>query len=39
MCLMQDAHGKNTCYMKKGLCQDCQNSLKSIIDYQKENTD
>ena len=33
-CLMQDAHGKNTFYMKKRLCQDCQNSLKSIIDNQ-----
>ena len=22
-CLMQDAHGKNTFYMKNGLCQDC----------------
>ena len=38
-CLMQDAHGKNTFYMKNGLCQDCQNSLKSIIDYQNENAD
>ena len=33
-CLMQDAHGKNTFYMKNGLCQDCQKSLKNIIDYQ-----
>lgn len=33
-CLMQDAHGKNTFYMKNGLCQDCQNSLKSIIGNQ-----
>lgn len=30
-CLMQDAHGKNTFYMKNGLCQDCQKSLKNII--------
>ena len=33
-CLMQDAHGKNTFYMKNGLCQDCQKSLKNIIDNQ-----
>ena len=33
-CLMQDAHGKNTFYMKNGLCQDCQNSLKNIIGNQ-----
>ena len=33
-CLMQDAHGKNTFYMKNGLCQDCQNSMKSIIGNQ-----
>ena len=33
-CLMQDAHGKNTFYIKNGLCQDCQNSLKSIIGNQ-----
>lgn len=38
-CLMQDAHGKNTFYMKNGLCQDCQNSLKSIIDNLNENAD
>ena len=38
-CLMQDAHGKNTFFMKNGLCQDCQNSLKSIIDNQNENAD
>ena len=38
-CLMQDAHGKNTFYMKNGLCQDCQNALKSIIDNQNENAD
>ena len=23
-CLMQDAHGKNTFYMKHGLCDDCK---------------
>lgn len=33
-CLMQDAHGKNTFFMKNGLCQDCQKSLKNIIDNQ-----
>ena len=33
-CLLQDAHGKNTFYMKNGLCQDCQNSLKNIIGNQ-----
>lgn len=33
-CLMQDAYGKNTFYMKNGLCQDCQKSLKNIIDNQ-----
>ena len=33
-CLMQDAHGKNTFYMKNGLCQDCQKSLKNINDNQ-----
>ena len=33
-CLMQDAHGKNTFYMKNGLCQDCQKTLKNIIDNQ-----
>ena len=38
-CLMQDAHGKNTFFMKNRLCQDCQNSLKSIIDNQNENAD
>ena len=38
-CLMQDAHGKNTFYMKNRLCQDCQNALKSIIDNQNENAD
>ena len=35
-CLMQDAHGKNTFYMKNRLCQDCRNALKSIIDNQNE---
>ena len=34
---MQDAHGKNTFYMKNGLCQDCQKSLKNIIDNQWES--
>ena len=38
-CLMQDAHGKNTFYMKNRLCQDCQNALKSIIDNLNENAD
>lgn len=38
-CLMQDAHGKNTFFMKNGLCQDCQNALESIIDNQNENAD
>ena len=38
-CLMQDAHGKNTFYMKNRLCQDCQKSLKSIIDNLNENAD
>lgn len=33
-CLMQDAHGKNTFYMKNCLCQDCQKSLKNINDNQ-----
>ena len=33
-CLMQDAHGKNTFFMKNGLCQDCQKALKNIIDNQ-----
>lgn len=33
-CLMQDAHGKNTFYMKNGLCQDSQKSLKNINDNQ-----
>ena len=33
-CLMQDAHGKNTFYMKNGLCQDCQKPLKNIIGNQ-----
>ena len=33
-CLMQDAHGKNTFHIKNGLCQDCQKSLKNIIDNQ-----
>ena len=29
-CLMQDAHGKNTCYMKHGLCEDCRKRLETI---------
>ena len=33
-CLMQDAHGKNTFFMKNGLCQDCQKALKNIIGNQ-----
>lgn len=33
-CLMQDAHGKNTFFMKNRLCQDCQKALKNIIDNQ-----
>ena len=31
---MKDAPEKNTFYMKNGPFQDCQNSLKSIIDNQ-----
>lgn len=27
-CLMQDAHGKNTFYMKHGLCEDCKISIR-----------
>ena len=34
-CLMQDAHGKNTFYMKHGLCEDCKNSLRMIMTYQE----
>ncbi len=26
-CLMQDAHGKNTFYMKHGLCEDCKGKI------------
>ena len=26
-CLMQDAHGKNTFYMKHGLCEDCKKAF------------
>ena len=29
-CLMQDAHGKNTFYMKHGLCEDCRKRLETI---------
>ena len=32
-CLMQDAHGKNTFYMKHGLCEDCKNSLGMIMTH------
>ena len=32
-CLMQDAHGKNTFYMKHGLCEDCKNSLRMILTH------
>ena len=32
-CLMQDAHGKNTFYMKHGLCEDCKNSLRMIMTH------
>ena len=31
-CLMQDAHGKNTFYMKHGLCEDCKKTLKSLLE-------
>ena len=34
-CLMQDAHGKNTFYMKHGLCEDCKNSLRMIMTHQE----
>lgn len=30
-CLMQDAHGKNTFYMKYGLCEDCKKSLSKMM--------
>lgn len=30
-CLMQDAHGKNTFYMKHGLCEDCKKSLSKMM--------
>ena len=29
-CLMQDAHGKNTFYMKHGLCEDCKKRLENV---------
>ena len=29
-CLMQDAHGKNTFYMKNGLCEECKKRLESV---------
>lgn len=31
-CLMQDAHSKNTFYMKHGLCEDCKKTLKSLLE-------
>ena len=34
-CLMQDAHSKNTFYMKHGLCEDCKNSLGMIMTHQE----
>ena len=34
-CLMQDAHGKNTFYMKHGLCEDCKKSLRMIMTHQE----
>ncbi|RGN81615.1 hypothetical protein DXB41_11040 [Segatella copri] len=34
-CLMQDAHGKNTFYMKNGLCEDCKKSLRMIMTHQE----
>ena len=30
-CLMQDAHGKNTFYMKHGLCEDCEKTLSKMM--------
>ena len=36
-CLMQDAHGKNTFYMKHGLCEDCKNSLRMIMTLKRQN--
>lgn len=32
-CLMQDAHGKNTFYMKHGLCEDCKKTLRMIMTH------
>lgn len=29
-CLMQDAHGKNTCYLKHALCEDCKKALERL---------
>ena len=29
-CIMQDAHGKNTFYMKQGICEDCKKRMKSF---------
>lgn len=34
-CLMQDAHGKNTFYMKHGLCENCKKSLRMIMTHQE----
>ena len=31
-CLMQDAHSKNTFYMKHGLCEDCKKTLRSLLE-------
>lgn len=30
---MQDAHGKDTFYMKNGLCGDCKKHLQKILGY------
>lgn len=30
-CLMQDAHGKNTFYIKHGLCEDCEKTLSKMM--------
>lgn len=29
------SHGKNTFYMKHGLCEDCKNSLRIIMTHQE----
>lgn len=31
--IMQDAHGKDTFYMKNGLCGDCKKHLQKILGY------